>query len=604
MERVQGGGFTCAPRHVPLKHPGCAQPTPTRRRMIALGVVAAAVGILGVRAATDTNKTGARAAPVPVPVPAPAGAPQARSPAPRLGHAAATPRDFDGPSRTDGARAFATGTRDRTLVLDAGQTSTLMERYTGTSAETGAGTRRAAVAAVVPPMQSRTKADEARERAYEIAQASASTFRPFERPVQPALVGPAVGYGASVAAADGHHPRLRITPNLDVTTRRSESMPARINAGRAATSERPMAPAFVPTAKPPRMYERSDAHITGAPHAQSAPQPFVRPHAQASPTCRSQAEVLPALVAGSPGPRVPGDTPFGTGPAGPAASGGGAAFRPEMQPLRTTDREWRSERTPAGAATPGVLAPPTRPAIELAAQSRDVSGLALALEEHFGALGAAHVAAPTRDIAELARTTGRQLLGAPGVTGVVSHLLAPTHGVTHQQASGSGRAARGTNRATSDQSARIGQPAWLGPSATAQQLEVHARGERLVRASAREAAGAVGSRVAAPHAPVGTLVPLVGASTYSLRTEHATERVAGANRGGGTVDRVRGALAPVHSMPSARPDAASAGWPNIDRPSAMGGPVAITLDATRQSANKLETTNRRLVDDAEAARID
>lgn len=470
--------------------------------------------------------------------------------------------------------------KDKYLDLDRGMSASILERHNGIPAISSRKLDPPSPYAPTPQGQ-RVAADAIRDTSINTIKNSMSQFRNDETPVPKTLVGPGLGYDASVPASDGFHPRLRVVLRSGLN---NIQLPGQMIMGKnsidRATQELPVAKNL-----PQTYFEQSESYITGSPNAPGAgvSQPVVRLNFREMYTNRGT--TLPGLKNSDGCNEVDEDTSrygVGTGPAMATQTGAMSEEGYQAQTLRTTDRGWTAGSVWGSGPSPaeGSGAETTRSNYILKNQSRDETGFN---PERIWAAGPSRPDGHMANIQDEARTTTRQLI--PGLP-VINTLPAETLGATQssfRDVDTHREQVPVTKRANYASEVYTGIATGEQTSAYGAQMGSLERG-KLASATRRQVIDQEMLNVSGPNAPVGNMVRHEF-DTFALReVTTATPHVAGANASYvANTNRVSGDYAPEYKLPVPRVDMFQEGYmPNVGQP-AVAGPIRpnVSFDPNR-----------------------
>lgn len=488
--------------------------------------------------------------------------------------------------------------KDRYLNLDAGQSSTFLERYNGIPAVP---TRKLDPPAPYAPQPQgqRTDGQDARQVQNALYVGSMSQFRNDESPIAKTQVGPGVGYDASVPAADGLHPRLRVAPTTSLSQRNpSRSLPP--TAAQFYVSK-PEAAAKVMQNAVPTHFEMSHKYTTSAPHAShSNPAPVLRGNFKESMKETTRETEMPALK----GDCVDANTSlYGYGAGPPVAAGSQQtqvhSTYDKTFELRHTDRGWAGLEAagPSVAAgdVPGAHMERGHWGSTLRAQARDATSLD---PERLGNAGPSNAqpGGTARPQDEL-QTQGRELI--PGLPTINTNPQEVEGGMRSVWRDGPPDAAaahlRNPHRASYVHNEYQAAPAARVPGpGTQRQISAFARG-RLSKVTHREVIDREQFHQAGPHAGIGDMVRKEW-NTFALRDATVLAGSMGApgpNRANAfeSSDFVKGPMAPARQLAVPRVDFYNERMPNIGQRGAMAYKPPTNV---QENPNKFEVVDDRL----------
>lgn len=566
------------------------------------GIALVGVGYAGLRQATDTQRSL-----VPEPLP----------PRQTFAVSASTTDAFSATSvRQAGLNAGFPAqpppnglNKDRYLDLDRGMSGTILERHTGIPVVPSR--KHDPPAPYKPTPNLRTNGDTARTDQMKLYTGSMSQYRNDETPIPRTQVGPGVGYDATVPAADGFHPRLRVV-STDALTQRNPS--------RALPPAAPFDPVgrreadvHVSQNTTTRSFEQSVEYTTGNPSASSAgtsTAPVPRNNYEMKPTTRDTE--MPALKAANGCHDIDASTSrFGIG-AGPAIASGsiarvahatysGSESQAAVDAIRTTDRGWSGlwgVGPSAASDVPSAAASSSRDQWQsaLRAQSRDATGLD---PERIGQGGPSNtVGGATVAWQDTPATQGRELVpGLPVIntapSGVSGVMHSPWTDTTVVSQHGEDSRVRAPNRASYVLNDHDSMPtAQVTGSSSERQRSAFARG-RLGRATHREVIDREQFAMNAPHSGVGDMVR-PNWQTFALRDATTDAfRVSGPNRGSSfeSSDFAKGRLAPKWQLAVPKPDFMHDRMPNLEQ---RGGMAYKPPTGVQYNPNKFESPDDRL----------
>lgn len=215
--------------------------------------------------------------------------------------------------------------KDRYLDITKGDSGGFLERYNGVPL---VGDRRRDDHPAPPaptPQGARINGDSARAAMTQLRATTMSQFKNDESPVAQIQVGPGVGYGSSVPAADGFHPNLRVMPTDEISQRNSlrgdMGHAAQFYVGGRTAGDEGV---HMQANAPPRYFEKSTVYNTSAKNAGGAGTTFAPSTRQVFQSdCTNRGTEMPALQ-GATGCARPGSQNgvygVGTGPAYAAGS--------------------------------------------------------------------------------------------------------------------------------------------------------------------------------------------------------------------------------------------------------------------------------------------
>lgn len=497
--------------------------------------------------------------------------------------------------------------KDRYVDLDKGNSGAILERYAGIPAVPSR--RQDAVAPLAPTRQLPVSANASRDEQLKVLTASMSQFRNDETPIPRTRVGPGLGYDASVPAADGFHPRLRVV-NTDQLTQKTQVRALPPTAPKSMVARPTSAPTAVAQNTAPRFYQRSDAYNSGNANATSSmPTPVLRGNYYESMKETNRETEMPGLKPPTDCEPVSLESSrygIGAGPAVAAGSEHGPApttysgYDPAN--MRATDRGWAGLWGSGPSATGAVAAmAQTGWASAVRAQARDSTGLD---PERIGQGGPAQPTAPSAPWQGELATQGRELMPslpvintAPDTTGAMQ---SPWHAVA-------GHAhVRAPHRAEFERSAYQAMPAAQIDAPNSSGLRsAFARG-RLATATHREVIDRTALNVPAPHADLGVVArprwqtfalrdatSVVNGSADSGSASGGVGRAAGPNRPNAfaSSDFINGAVAPERALAVPRPEFMHDRMPNIGP---RGGMAYMAPAGVQYNPNKFEGLDDRL----------
>lgn len=500
--------------------------------------------------------------------------------------------------------------KDRFLDLDRGMSGTILERHTGIPIVPSRKHDPPAPYKPTPNLRP-TGGDTARADQMKLYTGAMSQYRNDEVPIPRTQVGPGVGYDASVPAADGFHPRLRIV-STDALTQRSPLRSLPPTAPNHPVSRRE-ADVHISQNSTTRTFEKSVEYTTGNPSASSAgtssgQAPRANYEPIMKPTMRDTE--MPALKAASKCNDIDAETSrFGIG-AGPAIASGsvarvahstysGSESRAAVDAMRTTDRGWSGLWGVGPSAASDVpsagSSDRTRWQSAIRAQSRDATGLD---PERIGQGGPSNaVGGATTAWQDTPATQGRELMPAlpvintapSDVSGVMHSPWTDTTAVARREDSH----VRAPNRASYALNDHDLMPtAQVTGSSSERQRSAFAQG-RLGRATHREVIDREQFATTAPHSGIGDMVRPKW-QTFALRDATSDAfRVSGPNRGSSfeSSDFAKGHLAPNWQLATPKPDFMNERMPNTDQ---RGGMAYKPPTGVQYNPNKFETPDDRL----------
>lgn len=497
--------------------------------------------------------------------------------------------------------------KDRFLDLDRGMSGSILERHMGIPLVPSR--KHDPPAPYKPTPNLRTNGDTARADQMKLYTDSMSQYRNDEVPIPRTQVGPGVGYDASVPAADGFHPRLRVVSTDALTQRNpSRSLPPAAPVDPVGRRE---ADVHISQNTVTRTFEKSIEYTTGNPSASSAgtstaPVPRNNYETSMKPTTRDTE--MPALKAADGCNDIDANTSrYGIG-AGPAMASGsiarvahstysGSESHAAIDAMRTTDRGWSGLWGVGPSAASDVPSAASSDRVQwksaLRAQSRDATGLD---PERIGQGGPSNaVGGATVAWQDTPATQGRELMPvlpvintAPtGVTGVMHSPWTDT--VARQEDS----RVRAPNRASYARNDHDSIPtSQVTGSSSERQRSAFAQG-RLGRATHREVIDREPFAATAPHSGVGDMVRPKW-QTFALRDATTDAfRVSGPNRGSSfeSSDFAKGHLAPKWQLAVPKPDFMNDRMPNTEQ---RGGMAYKPPAGVQYNPNKFESPDDRL----------
>lgn len=497
--------------------------------------------------------------------------------------------------------------KDRYVDLNKGMSGTILERYAGIPLVPSR--KQDPGAPLAPTRQLPLHANESREEQLKILTASMSQYRNDETPMPRTRVGPGIGYDASVPAADGFHPRLRIV-NTDQLTQKTQVRALPPNPAKSMVDRPTNAPIAVAQNTVPRFYQRSDAYNSGNANASSSiPTPVIRGNYYESMKETNRETEMPGLKPPTNCEPVSLESSrygIGAGPAVAAGSEHGPApttysgYDPAN--MRATDRGWAG-LWGSGPSASGTVAAMAQSgwASAVRAQARDSTGLD---PERIGQGGPARPTAPTAPWQGELATQGRELIPGLPVINTAPDVTGTMQSPWHDRAAIAGHL-RAPHKAEFERNAYQAMPAaHIDAPNSSGMRSAFARG-RLATATHREVIDRNALNVPAPHADLG-VVARPRWQTFALRDTTSVVngsavasggdgygRAAGPNRPAAfaSSDFINGAVAPERALAVPRPEFMHDRMPNIGP---RGGMDYMAPTGVQYNPNKFEGLDDRL----------